>query len=226
MQKLFSILIILFIINTTTFSQDKATVIYIGDPMCSWCYGFSPEFSETIESIGESVDLQMVMGGLRPYNKETMADLKDFLQEHWKEVHERSGQQFSYDILDNPEIPYDTEPSCRAVVTMRQFKPNSELSYFKDIQVAFYAENKDPLSTETFANLAEKYGVDKESFAISFESQEMKDAVRKDFSFAQQLNARSFPTVIVKKGNDYFLVGQGYLKAADLEKNIRQATGL
>ena len=37
-------------------------LIYVGDPMCSWCWGFAPE----IESLADDYPIEVVVGGLRP----------------------------------------------------------------------------------------------------------------------------------------------------------------
>ena len=84
---IFSILLILHL-NYAIMSQTK--LIYIADPMCSWCYGFSNELSTAIDNLGDKVELQLIMGGLRPYNTETIQDLGEFLRGHWKHVEERS----------------------------------------------------------------------------------------------------------------------------------------
>ena len=73
----------------------KPKLIYIGDPMCSWCYGFSNELSFIVEEYEDTVEFEMIMGGLRPYNTETMIDLKDFLSHHWEDVAKASGKKFS-----------------------------------------------------------------------------------------------------------------------------------
>jgi len=53
-------------------AQEKTTLIYVGDPMCSWCYGFGNEISTVISTLGDRVEVEAVMGGLRPYNTETI----------------------------------------------------------------------------------------------------------------------------------------------------------
>jgi len=143
-QKYLLTFIFFFHINTMM-SQSKPKLIYFGDPMCSWCYGFSPEMEKAIDSLSSEVDFQMVMGGLRPYNTETMKDLGDFLQHHWEEVGSRSGQSFSYEILKDTSFVYDTEPACRAVVLMRELKPEKEFEFFHKVQNAFYFKNKNTL---------------------------------------------------------------------------------
>ena len=37
-------------------------LISVGDPMCSWCWGFAPE----IDSLADDYPVDVVVGGLRP----------------------------------------------------------------------------------------------------------------------------------------------------------------
>lgn len=211
-QLTFNILLPLLFQNISM-AQSKAKLIYFGDPMCSWCYGFSPEMSKALDSLSENVDFQLVMGGLRPYNTETMADLGDFLQHHWEDVNKRSGQPFSFEILKEKTFVYDTEPACRAVALMRELKPEAEFEFFKKIQSEFYKENKNTNLSETFAKLAEEYGFDKTDFTQKFESEEFKEKVKKDFTYSQSVGVQSFPTLVLQSGDDMYLVAQGYVDA-------------
>lgn len=194
-------------------SQEKATLLYFGDPMCSWCYGFSPEFSKAIKALEGEVNVELVMGGLRPYNTQTMTELGDFLQHHWEEVGQRSGQQFKYDILKDASFVYDTEPACRAVTTIRELKPEVEFEFFKAIQKAFYFENKNTSDLTTYTDLSDQFGFEKTAFAEIFESAAMKVKVKKDFEKSATMGVRGFPTVILKKGEKVILISNGYAEA-------------
>ena len=66
-------------------AQDKTTIIYVGDPMCSWCYGFSPEITKVKEQF-PLLDFRIVLGGLRPNGKEEINGMADFLKKHWEHV--------------------------------------------------------------------------------------------------------------------------------------------
>ncbi len=202
-------------------AQDKPTLIYVGDPMCSWCYGFGNEIDEVIKELGDDVDLEVVMGGLRPYNTETMGDLKEFLTDHWTDVNRASGQNFQYDILDT-DLKYDTEPACRAVMIARELQPASTMSFFHKVQTAFYAENKNPHLTKTYADIAKNMGIDRDVFIKKFESNEYKTLIKKDFERASQLGVRSFPTVLLIQGNKSTVVSTGYSKSAKVVKKIRE----
>jgi len=202
-------------------AQDKPTLIYVGDPMCSWCYGFGDEIAEVIKELGDDVNLEVVMGGLRPYNTQTMTDLKDFLTDHWKHVHDASGQPFQYDILDT-ELLYDTEPACRAVMIARELQPESVMTYFHKVQSAFYADNKNPHLTATYADIAERMGIDRSIFSQRFESEEYKKLIKNDFLRASQLGVRSFPTVLLMKDGETNVVSAGYAKAEKVINNVRK----
>lgn len=214
-------IIFFFFIQNAIMTQTKPKLIYFGDPMCSWCYGFSPEFSEAMESLGDSFDYQFVMGGLRPYNQEQISSMEDFLKEHWHHVSEASGQPFSYEILKTPDYVYDTEPPCRAVVTMRKLKPEVEFDYFKAIQSAFYFENQNTNLTQTYVNLAVKFGLDAETFRKELESEEMKNAVKEDFSYSSNIGVRGFPTVVLQNGDKYYMISNGYMKAEQVVQRCR-----
>ncbi len=202
-------------------AQSTPKLIYIGDPMCSWCYGFSPELSEALETLGDEVELEVLLGGLRPYNQQAMTELKDFLAEHWEHVAEASGQPFSMDILDT-DIHYDTEPSCRAVMVVRELDASKALAYFKASQKAFYHENKHPLQTATFADLAEQQGIDRATFIEKFESAEAKENIRRDFEKAGEMGIRGFPSLVLEQNGKLHLIANGYLKAEEVVKRIRK----
>ena len=111
-------------------NQTKLNIIYFADPMCSTCYGFSPTISKILNDLEGFVDIQMIMGGLRPFNTETMKELSAFLQKEWQKVQQLSGQYFKYDLLADHSFVYDTEPACRAVITMRRVAPDFTHPYF------------------------------------------------------------------------------------------------
>ena len=54
-----------------------------------------------------------------------------------------------------------------------------------------------------------------------FESEEMKQAVRKDFETAASLNVRGFPTVLLKRDDQYSLISNGYTTAKNIEANVK-----
>ena len=79
-------------------SGQKDTLFYIGDPMCSWCYGFSSELDK-VKSVMFDIPFKIILGGLRANGTETFGELKEFLSEHWREVHLNTKQPFSLSLI-------------------------------------------------------------------------------------------------------------------------------
>lgn len=201
-------------------SQPKPTLIYVGDPMCSWCYGIAPELNKVKDHYGDQIDLELVMGGLRPYNTQKMTELKDFLTHHWEDVNKASGQEFKYDILSSDEISYDTEPPSRAAVVVRKMNPEKEYLFFKASQTAFYLHNKNMHLAESYHSILKELELNTEEFDALFHSDEMKELVRRDFERAGEMGVRGFPTLIIKQGDKLDLICNGYLSSKDIIQRI------
>ncbi len=201
-------------------------LLYVADPMCSWCYGFGPELSKLVaEHPGAQVEV--VMGGLRPFNREPMSPaFRDMLREHWKHVHEASGLPFDETRLASEGFVYDTEPACRAVVTARSMVAALALPYFKAVQEAFYRDGRDVTRPEVLADIAAERGFGRAAFLAQVESQAMLDEVRVDFSTAQSIGATGFPTLGIAHGRQLYLVTSGFVTADVLASRIAQISRL
>jgi putative protein-disulfide isomerase len=197
-------------------------LLYIADPLCSWCYGFGPELSSLLERHPDA-RLDLVMGGLRPYNTEVMSPaFKEMLRTHWQHVAEASGLAFSESILERSDFIYDTEPACRAVVTARTLDASKAYEYLKAVQGAFYRDGREVTRPPVLADIAAECGYDRAAFLATLESPEMGEETRKDFSTTQSLGVNGFPTLAVAHGPQLYLVTSGYATADVLEERLAQ----
>ncbi len=187
-------------------------LIYVGDPMCSWCYGFAPSKRKLEEQCAGRAVTTLVVGGLHIDWTEPQDDArKKFLDEHWHEIGERSGQPFKFDILERDDFVYNTEPACRAAVTAREMEGNAvALNFFTHLQGAFYADNADVTQADILIGQAAAFGLDKDRFAALLPSDEMRQKTMMDFQFAQRLGVSGFPTVVVNDKNGYAYLTVGY----------------
>ena len=204
-------------------------LLYIADPMCSWCYGFAKTIDALLAEPGEAAPLQLalMMGGLRPYTTEPMApERADEIFGHWAHVHEASGQPFAaapHTALHEPGFLYDTEPASRAVVAVRTLWPQHGWKYLHAVQKAFYAAGRNVTKPEVLADVAEAQGLPRPAFAKAYASEEMRAAVRADFDQAQAWGIRGFPALILDQGERLQLVCQGYLPLASLRERLTAA---
>lgn len=203
-----------------------ASLIYIGDPMCSWCYGFGVPLGQLLARFPD-VPVQLVVGGLRAYNTQIMdSALKTKLRQAWAGVAERSGQPFSDALFERDDFVYDTEPACRAVVTVREHAPHLALAMYHAIQQAFYADGRDTTKAAVLGEIwDEVHGRTKEAwghidFLRDFESEAMRQATRGDFAQAQTWGVRGFPTVFAVVDGQAQIVTNGYADAETLGERL------
>jgi len=207
--------------NLDWIKSDKDALIYIGDTMCSWCHGFSPELTK-LKNNHPELEFRLVMGGLRPYNTEKAIENADSLKSHWVEIEERTGQPFTHDILKNPDFVYDTEPAARAVVVARMMNPEIEYAFFIAIQYAFYQDNRDTNKVDTFLEIADKFVLDKIEFERLFNSAQAKELTAADFQLSQEMGIRGFPSMVLKKNGEFTLISRGYQTAESIEQIIEK----
>ena len=210
--------------HTSTSNPVPRTLdlLYIADPLCSWCYGFGPQLTALLERHPEA-RVELVMGGLRPFNRQTMSDaFRAMLLEHWSHVAEASGLAFSRDAIDRQGFVYDTEPACRAVVTARTLDGSKALAYMHAVQAAFYRDGRDATRAGVLAEVAEAAGYELGRFAQALESDAMREATRGDFARSQSLGVGGFPTLGVVHGDGTYLVTSGFATVEVLEQRLEE----
>ena len=201
-------------------------LIYIADPMCSWCYGFGKTISQLLADPrdAEPLQLALVMGGLRPFTTEPLAAVRaDEIFGHWHHVQEASGLPFAqapHTALHEPGFVYDTEPASRATVTVRSLWPQHTWRYFKAVQEAFYAQGRNVTRPEVLADVAEAQGLPRAEFAVAFASQAMRDAATNDFAQSQRWGISGFPALIAEQGDQLHWVCRGYTPITTLRQSL------
>ncbi len=199
-------------------------LVYFADPMCSWCWGFSPVIHAIQRDFGDALPIRLVLGGLRPGTRVPMRDAdRADVREHWQHVHAMTGQAFDWSFFDRPGFVYDTEPACRAVVVLRRRGETLALRALRDIQHAFYAANRDVTDLAVLSSIASGLGVDAAEFERDWLSPQAAQDTRADFALAQASGIRGFPTLIAGRGGDvpYSLVTHGYRAAEAILPELR-----
>lgn len=201
------------------------SLVYVGDPMCSWCWGFAPELRELCET--HRLPLEILVGGLRPGPSAEPLDgrLAAFLRREWARIAETTGQPFDVDALDGREgWVYDTEPAARAVVTMREMAPASTLDFFETVQRAFYAGGIDVTDLSVYPSLIHGLPVDEARFMERLADEGSRAAAWRDFADVRRMGVNGFPTLLLREGPSLSLLARGYRPAAAISPLIDALT--
>lgn len=194
----------------STHKKAEGEIIYVGDPMCSWCWGISNHLQE-LKSHFSDAKFSIVLGGLRPGGGDPWDDnFKAFLKHHWEEVTARSGQVFGYELFDRKSFNYDTEPPCRAVVVARKWLGDDVLGFYEAVSKRFYVDNEDPGVTSFYESICEAFEIPFDEFLLAFESEEAKYQTNQDFLLNRQWGVTGYPTVLFKYQEQLYQINHGY----------------
>ncbi len=183
---------------------------YFADPMCSWCWGFSPVIESVRDVYRDHLKIALVLGGLRPGETAPLtAAGREELLHHWHQVHALTGQPFRFDNALPEGFVYDTEPASRAVAAVGGIDPALIFPLFKAIQHAFYAEGRDVTQTGILADLAAALGADRQAFRQAFGSEAARARTQAHFRQARQAGVRGFPALILQQDTQLHSVSTG-----------------
>ena len=201
--------------------MSELEFIYVGDPMCSWCWGFAPVLDELQRTF--AIPIRLIAGGLRPGDAAQALGgrMRSYLAHHWEQVEARTGQQFDRTVLEREGWVYDTETADTAVVTMRELNPKETLRFFVAVQHAFYVDGIDVTDPDAYLDLLGGFDVDPDRFMAALTSSEMRERTWTDFEEAHQLGVSGFPTLLLDEGDRTVAAAPGYVAADRLIPAIR-----
>ena len=200
-----------------TAAEHPFEFVYVGDPMCSWCWGFAPAVEQLRD--GFNIPLRVVVGGLRPGDSAEKLDdaMRSYLEQTWSQVASRSGQPFDTSFLARTDgWVYDTELPAMAVVTMRKLHPDHELAFFTHLQLAFYANGVDITDSSAYPDLLAPFLDEPAEFLEAFTGDEARWEAWNDFSTARSWGINGFPALLLQDGDDLGLITRGFQPASSL----------
>ncbi|MFI7858010.1 DsbA family protein [Pseudomonas promysalinigenes] len=195
-----------------------ARLLYVMDPMCSWCWGFAPVAQALIaQAAAAGVATRVVPGGLRRGGNALDGSTRKYILEHWQAVAEATGQPFRYDGAMPDGFVYDTEPACRALVAARELDAERVWPLLTLIQRSFYEQGVDVTRAPQLVELAQQVGFDRERFAVQFASHDIRAVTAADFTWVQDLGIAGFPTLLAERNGQLALLTNGYQSQATLQ---------
>ncbi|RYJ59542.1 DsbA family protein [Pseudomonas songnenensis] len=188
-----------------------ARLIYVMDPMCSWCWGFSPVMTALAGQAAErGVSFELRVGGLRRERVVMDQAGRQRTLSYWQAVHSATGQPFNLAQGLPEALVYDTEPACRALVAARGLDEARIWSLSLLIQQAFYQHGQDVTQPSVLVDLAEAAGLSRSEFAERYDDSATKAATAADFIWVENLGIAGFPTLLAEHEGQLALVTNGY----------------
>lgn len=211
-------------VQQTGTGNKPATLFYIHDPMCSWCWGFRPVFERLRQGLPPEVEVRRLLGGLAPDDAHAMPPaMRSSLQDTWRRIAESiPGVRFNFDFWSSCEPRRSTWPACRAVIAARDLLPGSEERMILAIQQAYYLEARNPSDRQTLTALATDLGIDASGFSDSLESTRTQSRLADEIHVARAMQATSFPSLRLQTRDALTPITVDYLDPAPMHTAVVQ----
>ncbi|MCA1326509.1 DsbA family protein [Herbaspirillum sp. alder98] len=180
-----------------------ASLHYIHDPLCGWCYGASPLVTAARAVLPVTAHGGGMMAGRN--RRQVTADLRNYVMPHDHRIAQLSGQVFGEryfnGLLTDTTAVFDSGPPIAAVLAMQSLKGNDAgLDLLAAIQRAHYQDGRRISDESVLVALAEQLGADGQAFAAAMQQQPLEAHFQATRDLLDQVGGRGFPTFVLQRG--------------------------
>lgn len=193
---------------------------YFHDPMCSWCWGFSPTWGLLKRRLSDFIEIEYVLGGLAPDSQEPMPEeMQQTIQSYWKKIERLLGTRFNYNFWSECQPRRSTYPACRAVIAAQEQRRNEDM--IRAIQEAYYLRAMNPSDLETLVQLARELNLDMQQFEEAVASERVESELQRQIQLYRSISARGFPSLVLAVNEQLHPIRVDYQQADNMFVKIK-----
>ncbi|KAF0862353.1 DsbA family protein [Pseudomonas sp. LD120] len=190
--------------------MSSATLHYIYDPLCGWCYGAKP----LIQAAQAVLPVLAHAGGMMTgRNRQPVSpQLRDYVMPHDRRIAEYTGQPFGqayFEILlrDHTAV-FDSAPPIAAVLAAQALDRRG-LEVLGRLQSAHYQEGRRIADRDVLLALAQSLGYAPVQFAEAFDralAVELDEHIKASRALLAKVGGQGFPTLALERDGRYQLL--------------------
>jgi putative protein-disulfide isomerase len=182
----------------------SATLHYIHDPLCGWCYGASP----LVQAARAVLPVQAHGGGMMAGSQRQWVtpQLRQYVMQHDQRIAQASGQPFGdayFDgLLRDETAVFDSEPPITAVIAADEVSGRG-LDLLARVQKAHYVEGRRIADFTVLRDLAVEVGLGGAAFGEAFrrlEGTATRSHIAESRALLAQVRGQGFPTFVLQTG--------------------------
>ncbi|WED29500.1 DsbA family protein [Vibrio sp. DW001] len=201
---------------------SSVKLYYVYDPMCSWCWGYKPTWTEIEKQLSEHLEIVYVVGGLAPDSDIPMPEeMQQQVASYWKKIEDYLGTEFNHQFWKNNTPRRSTYPACRATLAAR--KQGAEKAMLSAIQSAYYLETRNPSDNDTLISLSVEIGLDSKKFTDDLLSDGLNQELVAEIAFARSIGGNSFPSLFVRSNDNIIELPIDYQRSEETISQIMKA---
>ena len=186
-------------------SAPHATLHYIHDPLCGWCYGAQPLVSAALAMLGDRLALRLHGGALFAEPQELTPAMAEHIVRADERIEEISGQPFgeayTEGLLAESSTVLYSLPPIAAVLAAEKLHSAAGYPMLVAIQHAHYQRGLRVVEADVLAELAEAIGLAAADFAEAFSAasgSELIEHVQASRRLLGEVGGQGFPTLVLE----------------------------
>jgi len=199
---------------------------YIFDPLCGWCFGFSPVIKRLEETYKDQISFETLCGGMILGDRiKPLSEMKSYLSEAMPRLEEMTGVKFGNNylkVLDEGSLMLDSELPSIAMLVYKSMTQKSSVQFASAIQNSLYKSGKDLNKIDTYKYLVEDFGLDWGIFKQKMEDPSYKTKTYDEFKLVGEMGIQGFPSVVLQVDDKAYLIARGYRSFEDMQSVIEE----
>ncbi len=201
-------------------------ILYLFDPLCGWCYGFSQTMLKFYEAFRTEYEFVAIPGGMIIGSRVGPAKAsRSYITGVIPRLETTTGVVFgeAYHQLLNSDTLFDSEPPSRALHAFRSFHFEKAIEFAHAMQLAHFTEGKDYNNPQMYVELAKQFGIEEAAFMERYEDERIRQNVQMEFAWAKESGVQGYPTVVLRKDQKYYMLAHGYAPLDSLKSSLEKA---
>lgn len=182
-------------------STKPVQLLYVTDPICSYCWQAEPELNKLMLLYGEHLDVRIVMGGLLE-SWDGFADEGNGIRKpsdvgaHWREAAAQYGMPIDGTVWDKEPIE-SSYPASIAFKLVQQISDTSSRRFLRSVREEVMVFNRNVAKDDVLINILDRNNRNGKKVVEDTKTPEARALLNGDLALARSLGATSFPTVIL-----------------------------
>ncbi|KAA3607950.1 MAG: DsbA family protein [Planctomycetota bacterium] len=205
-------------------------LLYVADPLCSWCWGFQPVLDRFVEQTPGANQVDLILGGLAEDSGVPMGpEMRSFVQGAWRAVEQRCQVPMNWQLWQQQSPKRSTWPACRAVLAAKQLAPGGDWRLYRSLQKAFYQQAKDVtdeaqlLQSATESATASDPPLDPIAFEKLWRAEETQHQLHAHRQTVESLGVQGFPALFLVRRGETLPLAHGYRPLEVVQKAYRES---
>ena len=206
--------------------MEKAKLLYFYDPLCGWCFAFSPVIKKLEKIFAEQLEFEALSGGMVLGDRvKPLSEMRDYLKEAMPRLEEMTGVKFGrayLDILEEGSLMLNSELPCIAMTVYKSMCKKSSIEFTSALQSSLYEKGINLNEIENYQELVENFDLSWKVFKSKMEDPAYKEKTYQEFQIGQQMGIGGFPSVVLSIGNQGYLIARGYRSETEMKAVIEE----